>query len=76
MFPYGIQLYLIRVCYFFYLPSPVLISVNQKMKFIPRPLMFTKEVITEDKCQIFGFSFVFERGEGMGMIRTYERKGN
>lgn len=40
------------------------------MKFIPRPLIFIKVVITEDRCQIFGF----ERGVGMGMIRTYKTK--
>lgn len=39
---YEIQLHLISFCYFFYLSSPLLIYVNQKMKFIPKPSMFIK----------------------------------
>ena len=50
-----IQLHLIRFCYFFYLSVPVLISMNQKMKFILRPLVFIRDVITEHRCPIFGF---------------------
>lgn len=48
----------------------MLVSVSQKMKFIPRPLIFIKVVITEDRCQIFGF----ERGVGMGMIDHCPKK--
>lgn len=36
--------------------------------------MFVKEVITEGKCHIFGFSFIFERKVGMDVIRVYKTK--
>lgn len=36
--------------------------------------MFIKDVITECKCHIFGFSFTLERGEGMDMIRINKTK--
>lgn len=44
------------------------------MKCIPRPLILIKAVITEGKCQIFGFSFIFERGVMMDLIRIYKTK--
>lgn len=61
---------MIKFCYFFYLSSPVLTDVNKNMTFIPRPVMFIKDIITEDSCRIFGFSFDFERGMGRGIIKT------
>lgn len=67
---YEIQLCMIKFCYFFYLSSPVLTDVNKNMTFIPRPVMFIKDIITEDSCRIFGFSFDFERGMGRGIIKT------
>lgn len=36
--------------------------------------MFIKDVITECKCHIFEFSFVFERSEDMDMIWIYKTK--
>lgn len=73
---YEIQLRMIKFCYFFYLSSPALTDVNEKMMFIPRPLMFIKDIITEDSVKYLALVLILKGVWRGAWSRHVKQKGN